>query len=463
MSRPQTIDVAHLIDERGIDRFIVRLLFLCWLVALFDGYDIGAVAYAAPGLIKDWHITNPAALGPVFSASLFGILFGSPLFGYLGDRFGRKRAILASCVVFGIFTWLPAWSTSLRQLFYLRLAAGAGLGGLLPNVIALSAEFAPRRYRVTMIIVMFTGVPLGTGVPGLVSAWQVAAHGWRILFWVGGLTSLAVAAVLALWLPESIKYLALKDGQQHEARALLARLVPAQELDPAATLVIPEEKRSAGISPRQLFRDGLGLITPLLWFCFAINLMGYYFLVSWMPTLLTGFGVLTHSDAALSTALLQFGGTLGSLAICRPMDKRGLAPLPLLFAIAVPAVAAVGFLPGSKHLLMLSVFIAGFCVLGLQSGLNATSGTIYPTAYRSNGSGWAFAIGRLGSVLGPIIGGFLIARRLPMNQLFLVAAIPPLLGAIASFFLARLYRGRFGSRGIGQASEIEVPMPAPGN
>lgn len=450
MSRAQTIDVSRLIDDRGIDRFIVQLLLLCWFIALFDGYDIGAVAYAAPELIKDWHITNPGALGPVFSASLFGILFGSPLFGSMGDRFGRKRAIIASCLTFGVFTWLSVLSRSLHQLFYLRLLAGVGLGGLLPNVIALSAEFAPRRYRVTMIIVMFTGVPLGTGLPGLVSAWLVPTQGWRILFWVGGVTPLVVAMALALWLPESIKYLALKGGREAEARALVARLAPGHALDPGATLLVAEEKHYAGFSPRRLFGDGLALITPLLWFCFAINLMGYYFLASWMPTLLTSFRVLSHGDAALATTLLQVGGTLGSLAVCRPMDTKGLAPLTVLFAIAVPAIGSVGFLTSSEGLLMLAIFVAGFCVLGLQSGLNAISGTIYPTAYRSNGSGWAFAIGRLGSVTGPIVGGFLIARHLPLRQLFLIAAIPALLGAIASFFLARLYRRRFGSRGIGR-------------
>jgi len=455
VSQSQTIDITRLIDEKKIDGFSIQLLIFSFIIFLFDGYDTGAIAFAAPELLKAWHVANRAELGPVFSASLFGVLIGSPIFGYIGDRFGRKKAIVACCLTFGLFTWAVVLAGSLNDVFYLRFFAGIGIGGLLPNVIALNAEYAPKRYRATMIIVMFTGYPLGTGSPGLFTAWLVPQYGWPILFWIGGVVPIVAAAAVFLWMPESLKYLVVKQGRHAEVAALLARVKPGLSVAPDAQLLVSDEKQYKGFSPQFLFRDGLALITPLLWFCFAINLMGYYFLISWMPTLLTTSKVLSPAGAALATTVLQVGGTLGSLALCRPMDVKGLAPVAVLFAIAVPAIGSIGYASSSQTLLMIVVFVAGFCVLGLQSGLNAMSGMIYPTAYRSNGSGWAFAVGRVGSVVGPIVGGFLIGRQLPLQHLFVLAAIPAVFGTVACFALMRLYLAKFGGYGLGQQDKLD--------
>ena len=141
MAESQVVDVTRLIDERKINAFNIKLLILCFLVILFDGYDIGAAAFAGPYLIKEWGITSMAALGPVISASLAGILIGSPVFGYIGDRFGRKIAIIASAIVFGVFTLAAVKAGGVKDLLYLRFLAGIGIGGLLPNVIAITGEF----------------------------------------------------------------------------------------------------------------------------------------------------------------------------------------------------------------------------------------------------------------------------------------------------------------------------------
>jgi AAHS family 4-hydroxybenzoate transporter-like MFS transporter len=460
VSQNQKIDITRLIDEKKIDAFSIKLLIFSFIIFLFDGYDTGAIAFAAPDLLKAWHITNRAALGPVFSASLFGVLIGAPIFGYIGDRFGRKKAIIACCLTFGLFTWAVVLAGSLDDVFYLRFFAGIGIGGLLPNVIALNAEYAPKRYRATMIIVMFTGYPLGTGSPGLLTAWLVPQYGWTILFWIGGVVPIVAAVAVFLWMPESLKYLVVKYGRRAEAEvvALLARVKPGLSVAPDAQFLVPDESQFKGFSPQHLFRDGLAFITPLLWFCFAMNLMGYYFLISWMPTLLTTSKVLSSTSAALATTLLQVGGTLGSLALCRPMDVKGLAPVTVLFAIAVPTIALIGYASSSESLLMIVVFVAGFCVLGLQSGLNAMSGMIYPTAYRSNGSGWAFGIGRFGSVVGPIVGGFLVGRQLPLEQLFMFAAIPAAFGTVACFALMRLCLAKFGGYSLGQRDQLDSTL-----
>ncbi len=388
MASTNEFDVSRFIDERKMTRFNAALVIWSFFIVLFDGYDISAISFAAPELIKAWAVTNRAALGPVFSASLFGILIGSPLFGYLGDRYGRKFAVIGSCLIFGGFTLAACWASSLQGLLNLRFAAGIGIGGLLPNLIALNAEYAPRRFRATMIILMFTGITFGGSLPGAISVWLVPHYGWQAIFVVGGVLPIVMAAAAALWLPESLKHLVVKEKERARAVALLSTLGPS--IDGQTKLVVADEKIYKGFNPKYLFEGGLALITPLLWICFACNLMGFYFLISWLPTLLTG-AKLPPSEAAIATALVQIGGTVGGLALARPIDAKGFLPVTILFACAVFAVGALGYVGLSSYgALMVTVFLAGFCVLGLQFGLNASSALIYPTSVRSNGSGWAF-------------------------------------------------------------------------
>jgi AAHS family 4-hydroxybenzoate transporter-like MFS transporter len=182
--------------------------------------------------------------------------------------------------------------------------------------------------------------------------------------------------------------------------------------------------------------------------------MGYFFLMSWTPVLL-GSAHIPLDKAAQAVALFQFGGAVGGWVLCRPMDKKGLMPITVLFALAVPAVALIGYLGTvSEPLLMIIEFVAGFCVLGLQFGLNAVSAMIYPTSFRSNGSGWALGVGRVGAIVGPVLGGFLITV-FPVRQLYVLAAIPFLIGTVACFILARLYHERFQGHGIGQRDTLE--------
>ena len=455
-SEPGAGHIAHLIDERRVTAFNIGLVVLSFLVILFDGYDLTAIAFAVPYILKDWGVAGGAALGPVFSASLFGVLFGSPLLGYVGDRFGRKVAIIASCLIFGIFTLALVKATSLTDLMYMRALAGVGLGGLLPNLIALNGEYAPRRFRATMIIVMFCGVTFGGALPGAVAVWLVPSFGWPALFYVGGIFPFVMAVCVALWMPESVKYLALRIQTKAKATKILSQLMPDLSIGPDTKLSIGGEAGYENFSPKLLFSEGLALITPLLWICFAINLMGYYFLVSWMPTLMTtGQKIFSPGDAAIATSLIQLGGTLGGLVLCRPMDTRGVAPLAIFAVAAVPCVAVIGFAAISSPMALLVVaFIAGFCLLGLQFGLNAASAMIYPTAFRSSGSGWAFGVGRLGSIVGPIFGGFLIHMQISLQTLFVIAAIPFAVGAVACLLLARLYRQQFRGTGFGQRAPV---------
>src|SRR5256714_3277261 len=200
MASAEVFDVSRFIDERKLTRFNASLVIWSFLIGLFEGYDISAFSYAATELIRTWGISNRSALGPVFSASLFGILIGSPLFGYLGDRYGRKFAVIASCLVFGAFTLAACWATGLQSLLTLRFFAGIGIGGLLPNLIALNAEYAPRRFRATLIILMFTGITFGGAVPGAISVWLAPHHGRQAVFARRGGPPIPLSPRPALWL-----------------------------------------------------------------------------------------------------------------------------------------------------------------------------------------------------------------------------------------------------------------------
>src|ERR1041384_8318836 len=301
------VQVSHLLDERGITSFHVQLIFWSVLIALFDGYDIAAIALAAPHLVADVHVPR-SALGPVLASSLAGILVGSVFFGWIGDRFGRKNALVGSLLLFGIFTWAAAYATNLNQMFWLRLVAGLGIGGVIPNMIAVNIESAPRKSRATLGLIATGLVPLGGALPGFVSAALVPQYGWQILFLIGGIVPVLIAIGAFFWMPESIKYMSIRESQRGKLTRLLERIAPGYRVPEGARFVIEDERQAPGVNPKYLFGEGLAVITPLLWLLFALNLMGFFFVLLWTPTLLTA-AKLPPATAALTVASLQVGGT----------------------------------------------------------------------------------------------------------------------------------------------------------
>jgi MFS transporter, AAHS family, 4-hydroxybenzoate transporter len=443
MTDQSVIQVSRLLDERGLSSFQIKLLIWSLFIVLIDGYDIAAIAFAAPSLAKEWAL-KPGSLGPVFSASLIGILFGSGIFGWVGDRYGRKAALIWSNLVFGIFTLAAAYSTNLDQMFWLRLLAGLGIGGVIPNVVAINAESAPRKLRATLAIIAVGCVPLGGAIPGFVTAALVPQYGWQILFLVGGIAPILIAIAAMIGLPESIKFMALHEGQRRKMESTIKAIRPDYQVPANAKFVIEDEKQFPGFNPGYLFRDGLALITPLLWLLFALNLMGYFFLLSWTPTLMTA-AKLPPTTVALAGAMLQVGGTTGALLLCWWLQKHRFLAVTIMFVVAVPVVGSIGFAGlTSKAVLLTATFFAGFFVLGIQSGINVLGALIYPTSLRANGSGWELGIGRIGSIVGPIVGGLLIG--LSVDKLYMWSALPFAAGAVICFAIHRLNTARLAAR-----------------
>ena len=200
-------DVSAILDRHHFNLFSWRVILICFLVVIVEGYDISAMGFALPGIAREWGVRNVSAFGPVLAASMIGMMIGSALLGWLGDKAGRRFAIICSCLVFMLFTYFITVSTTLPQLLVLRLVAGIGLGGAAPNAIALTSEFAPVKHRSFATTVMFSGIGLGGALPGLAATWLTADHGWQAIFVIGTILPIFTALVCAIWLPESPTFL----------------------------------------------------------------------------------------------------------------------------------------------------------------------------------------------------------------------------------------------------------------
>jgi MFS transporter, AAHS family, 4-hydroxybenzoate transporter len=431
------INISRLVDSARLKPFHLWLTFWCLLAMMADGFDLLNASIAGPALIKEWGISR-AALGPVFSASLAGFFVGAPFFGYLGDRFGRRLALISSLLFIGMTTLACAWATDLQRLLWLRFLSGLGLGGVLPNVIALNAEFTPKRLRATMMVVMSMGISLGAAVPGLVGVTLMPTYGWPVIFIVGGLIPFVIGLCMLFAIPDSIKFMVLSGGREQAVAQLARRLDPALTIEPTTRFVLDQEEGSATRgSPAGLFRDGWAPITVLVWLLFVLNLMANNLLNAWLPMLVQTSG---HSAAQgnFAGSLYQIGGSVGGLAVGILIDRFGLKVLAIMFALAVPVLLFTGTPGLSDSLLLMMAFLSGCVVVGMQNALNAGAGLIYPTALRANGVGYALGVGRIGSVSGPLIGSLLTKLGMSASAFFYVTAIGPLLCTGCCLLLLKL-------------------------
>ena len=451
------MDLNDLIDEQTIRTSSVVFLIIATLSMVADGYDISTMGFTVPELVKQWHV-SPHALVPVLSAGVFGLLFGAPLLASIGDRFGRKKAIVMTLAAVSVFTLVSMAATSLNQFVVLRFLTGLGLGGLIPNVIALAAEAAPKRRRGVFVIIVNFGVPAGIALPGFVAALLVPRFGWPVLFLVGGVLSLAVGVCVLFYLQESIRYLLQRGDSDDEVRRVAQALRPDLRLDPRIRFTVPLQGSAVrrGGSPAKLFAGGLAFVTPVLWVVLAANQFTNFFTVSWLPTLLQFNGAST-ARAGINASLFSIGGLAGGATLLFVIDRFGVVPIVVLFSLGAPIVAAIGFVHVSPAVLGTIIAGAGFCVTGNNFGLNAVCGMIYPTAIRSKGAGWAQALGRVGALGAQIAGGALLARHLALVDVFIAPAFALVIGAVGAGFLAILCVRKFGGCRLSEVS-LTAPM-----
>jgi AAHS family 4-hydroxybenzoate transporter-like MFS transporter len=447
------INITRLVDTAKLRPFHLWLAFWCLLAMMADGFDLLNASIAGPALIKEWGIDR-AALGPVFSASLVGFFVGAPFFGYLGDRHGRRLAIISSLFFIGLTTLACAFARDLQELLWLRFLSGLGLGGVLPNVIALNGEFTPKRLRATMLVIMSMGISLGGAVPGLVGVTLMPTYGWPVIFVVGGLIPMVIGLCAIFALPESIKFLVLRGGREDTVATLARKLDPALTIQPGVRFVLDQVEGSAATrgSPAALFRNGWALVTVLVWIIFVFNLTANNLMNAWLPMIVQtrGHG---STQGSLAGSLYQLGGSAGGVCIGILIDRFGLKILAIVFALAVPVLVVTGTPELSDQTLLTMAFFCGTVIVGMQNALNASAGLIYPTALRANGVGYALGIGRVGSVSGPLIGSLLTRLEMPAHTFFYITAIGPLLCAGATVLLLNRLRNT-------QRGSVDAAAPA---
>src|SRR3982075_3720338 len=379
-------------------------------------------------------------------------MIGALIFGPLADRIGRKKIIILSTLAFGIGTLATAFIRDVNPLLVIRFLTGLGLGGAMPNAVAMTSEFSPHRRRATMVMIMFCGFSVGAALGGLLAAAMIPQFGWRSVFVVGGLAPLALVPVLALRLPESVRFLALT-GRAHARVGELLRFIAPNAAFAPGTQFIVHEPGLAGIPVLHLFKEKRTIVTLLLWVVFFMSLLDLYFLSNWLPTVLNDLGASVSSAAAIGS-MLQVGGVVGTFALGSVIDRFSFRALALVYFIAVFAVGAIGQLGHSIVFVTMAIFAAGFCMVGGQIAANALAAGFYPTSIRATGVGWALGIGRVGSILGPLVGGALLTAKWSTGSVFMAAATAALCAALAAFSLSRL-------AGMGGNRQGAAAQPAP--
>ncbi len=428
----RTIDVNEAIDNNPFGRFQWSVVALCALLLIVDGYDVFVAGTVLPTLIAEWGLTKPQA-GALQAWALFGMMFGALAFGSLADRIGRKKGIAISFVLFTLSTLLTGFASSPDQFKIFRFVAGLGCGGLMPNAVALMNEYAPKRLRSTIVALMFSGYSVGGMVAAGLGIGMIPQYGWQPMFFVAALPLLMLP--LVLWkLPESLGFL-IRQGQQEKARRIYAKIDPLARLGKDDMLVFTETKGRVRIGRRT--------VPPPAHVAHAHALGGVLLLPAacLSAVVLAARKVLQEAGYAERASLVSlFHST--SAAWSAPSPAVGWAtgsafPKVVVgfFVAAALSIALIGFnLPAG--LLFLAIFIAGATTIGTQILLYASVAQLYNLSVRSTGLGWASGVGRIGAIVGPTLGGVLLAQQLPLQQNFLIFAIPAAVSALAMLVFA---------------------------
>jgi MFS transporter, AAHS family, 4-hydroxybenzoate transporter len=422
------------LENQRLGGLQIRVAALCTLVQICDGYDVNAIGVSVPSLTHAWNLPPPS-FAQAFLWTSIGIMGGALSAGPIGDRIGRKPLLLTSLVIFGLASLLSAAAGSLLMLSILRFFTGLGIGGAFPGAATLTGDYAPRRLRATMIMASFTGAPVGGFLCGQLAGVLLPTFGWPSIFLVGGIVPLLMVIALALWLPESPRFLAAKGSLSPRETALLQRL----EIEPGQTAAASLDL-AQGNPIKLLFGKGYALQTVLMWVIFFCSLMNLFLFVYWLPEVLhlTGF---TPADAARASSYRELGAILAVLYLGLLIDRFGPErALAWHYAAGIVFIAAIALIAMPYLLLAIVIFFSGMTIIGSQTGANASCGKLYPARMRTSGLGWALGIGRLGGIAAPVLGGYLLSLGMHPPQIFLSACGFALIAAIATALLGLRHR-----------------------
>jgi AAHS family 4-hydroxybenzoate transporter-like MFS transporter len=454
MPGPQTIDVSEIIERQKFSGFLLGLVVVSWIITFFDGFDTNLISFAAPYFASGYHLSR-VQLGNIFAMGLLGTLIGGFILGYVGDRIGRRPTVILATAGFGILTLCFTFASGYWSLFGLRLINGIPLGGMLPLAWALNMEYVPKRYRSTVVTVIMMGFSVGTGFGGPIANWLIPKLGWQAVFVLGGLAALLCAAILFLVLPESIRFLASKGLEPERIAGILGRIAPGQSFSPKATYVVADEPTvKKDFKPSLLFLGELKKITPLIWLAYIASSFAVYFLVNWTPLVFEALKF-SRGEAATAASLISLMGAIGGLFLMRFTDHRGAMAVTVMPVMTLILLLVASFVSFPHRAFLVLIACIGFFLVGGQFGVISICGIFYPSAYRANGAGWASSVAKIGSVMGPLVGGWVLSTSLPVRNIFAVLAICPAIFAICIYAVGRMH-----SRMLGREALDELALPA---
>ncbi|KXU84657.1 4-hydroxybenzoate transporter [Caballeronia megalochromosomata] len=438
MPAGRTVNLRSIINERPMSSFQVRTFLLCFLVLFLDGYDTVVLGFIAPSLRSHFG-ASPAQLAPVFGAGFFGLAIGSFLFGPLADRYGRKTVLFVTVALFGVVSLFSAWASSLEALLVLRFLTGLGLGGAMPNAYTLAVEYSPDRLRSTLVAPLGCGISAGGVFGGLIASFMIRTFGWYSMLILGGVLPLLLALALRAWLPESVRFL-VASGQQEDARVIMRRIAPAA-VTPDTRFAL-DETPARGFPVSRLLARGLRAGSLLLWLTGFMALLVVYFLGNWLTILVQDTGV-PFDRASLMTALYLTGNGLGAVLLGFLMDR--LNPQYVVagaFLCAAASLASFSYLIHVPAIALFALFVTGVGTGGAMTGTSILSAGFYSTSMRATGVAWTLGMGRVGSIVGSMIGGAMLAAHWAPNLMFAAVSVPIAVAALSVFCLAIVRRRR---------------------
>lgn len=427
----QQVNINTLIDEAKFTPFHWGVLFWCLLIIIFDGYDLVIYGVALPLLMEQWALTAVQA-GLLASTALFGMMFGAMCFGTLSDKLGRKKTIMICVAIFSGFTFVGAFASTPIEFGILRFLAGLGIGGVMPNVVALMIEYAPKRIRSTLVALMFSGYAIGGMASALLGSFLVPIYGWEIMFYIAIIPFVALPLIWK-FLPESLMYLTNKK-ETTQVQEIVAKISSKEQLNTNIEFVLNEVTKGDEAPFKALFQQGRSFSSFMFWIAFFMCLLMVYALGSWLPKLMIQAGYSLGASMIFLFAL-NIGGMVGAIGGGVLADKFHIKKvLTIMFICGAGALILLGF-NSPKIVLYSLIAIAGAATIGSQILLYTFVAQYYPTAVRSTGMGWASGIGRIGAIVGPVLTGALLTMNLPHQMNFLVIAIPGIIAALAIFLV----------------------------
>lgn len=449
---PRTIDVAKLIEERKLGSFNYKLIVISWLITAFDGFDQMMISYTAPYIRDEFHLSTPQ-IGWMVSFGIAGMMLGGFFFSWLADRIGRRPTIVGTAFTFGLLTMATAFAQNLEQLAALRFFNGLAIGGMLPLAWALNIEFVPSRMRSTVVTIIMMGYSVGTASAGPLTNLIAPTHGWQGVYMLGGIGTLVCAGLLLAFLPESARFLVSKGLRADRVAATLNRIDPALGATPADAFTLGDEGTAKGnFHARQLFRGDLARITPFLWVGYIASSLAVYFMSSWAPLVLESLDF-PRKTAALVTSLSGILGAVGGLCLMRFTDRYGPRAVAFYPAFGVPILLAMGLGFVTHQWFLVAQVVMSFMISGGHFGIHSIAGIFYPSAIRASGAGWATSVSKIGGIMGPLVGGYILASDMPVIRSYALLAICPAILCACALGIGAVVRAR------AQPDAIGAPVP----